>query len=170
MWFEFYPVLKEITLCLRQFFVSMKLLLLKMTLLIVVPYSVHCTVCVHSTSEAVTLIIFSSSVSITLEQLSFVLILSIQVLQYAKKSKSPHKNRACHGWSRGKGILLCPCVFLLTYIWSWNQIQYKLLHLLKPWQAWFLCGDSDLCWDSGLCRLLFNKPRTQSLFPCFGIL
>ena len=32
----------------------------------------QCTVCVHSTSEAVTLIIFSSSVSITLEQLSCV--------------------------------------------------------------------------------------------------
>ena len=154
MWFEFYPVLKEITLCLRQFFVSMKLLLLKMTLLIVVPYIDH--------------IFFQRLYYIRTAVLRF-LILGIQVLQYAKKSKSPHKNRACHGWSRGKGILLCPCVFLLTYIWSWNQIQYKLLHLLKPWQAWFLCGDSGLCWDSVLCRLLFNKPRTQSLFPCFGI-
>ena len=114
MWFEFYPVLKEITLCLRQFFVSMKQLLLKMTLLIVVPYS---TVCVHCTmyirGRHIDHIFFQRLYYIRTAVLRF-LILGIQVLQYAKKSKSPHKNRACHGWSRGKGILLCPCVFLFT--------------------------------------------------------
>ena len=38
--------------------------------------------------------------------------------------ESPHKNRACHGWCAG------------------TEAKH-LLHLFQPWQAQFLCGNSD---------------------------
>ena len=48
-------------------------------------------------------------------------------------SKSSYKNWASHGWSGCNDISI-----------SGTETRHISLHLLQPWQAWFVCGDSDL--------------------------
>ena len=64
---------------------------------------------------------------------------SDSALHWHKKSESRHKNRACPGWCGCNGI---------CWVFVDTKSTGTPLNLLQPWQARFLCGDSDYFWYS----------------------